>query len=175
MKIIMVAAVSKDGFITNGDNPDVSEWTSDEDKSFFSDIKSKHSLFVMGSKTFDTGLVLPKPETLKIVLTKNPEKYSSQQVLGQLEFIKLSPQEFISNYESTHETCLLLGGGYTYTEFLEANLIDEIYLTIEPIIIEAGTPILNNDKSITDYCRQEHESTTLNSSGTLLQHYVLKK
>lgn len=175
MKIIMVAAASKDSFITNGDNPDVSGWTSAEDKSFFSDIKSRHNLFVMGSKTFDSGAVLPKSGNLKIILTTNPNRYSDDEIPGQLEFKNYSTQEFKDKYGSKYTTCLLLGGGFTYTEFLEANLIDEIYLTIEPIILKSGTSLLTNGKKIHDYPFSEHNSTTLNSQGTVLHHYLLKK
>ena len=174
MKIIMVAAISRDGFITKGKDPDVSKWTSVEDKEFFQRIKSKHNLFVMGRKTYDSGLVLPKPGTLKLILSTNSKKYSSLQIPGQLEFSDLSPQEFVKIYMTNYESCLLLGGGITYSTFLEANLVDEIYLTIEPLLFNTGTPLLNY-KSIDDYTMGfKPKITILNDYGTVLHHYVLK-
>ena len=176
MKIIMVAAVSKDEFLTNGDNSNVSGWTSAEDKEFFKTIKSKHHLYVMGSKTFDSGTVLPNSDTLKIVLTTTPERYSSQEVSGQIEFKHLTPKKFVTLYEPSNDTCLLLGGGYTYTQFLELNLVDEIYLTVEPLQFESGIPLLVNGKKMTSFINYIKPKTSLlNTSGTLLYHYVLKK
>jgi dihydrofolate reductase len=176
MKIIMVAAVSQDGYITKGTDPDVSKWTSTEDKEFFAKIKSKHRFFVMGSKTYDSGAVIAKPGTLKIILTKNPKKYASQQIDGQLEFENLSAQELNKIYGSKYKTCLLLGGGITYTEFLEANLVDEIYLTVEPLEFKSGTPLLANTNTLSDFTDGiEPEITVLNNSNTVLKHYILKK
>lgn len=175
MKIIMVAAISKDEFITKGDNPDVTEWTSIEDKEFFNKIKSEHKLFVMGSKTFDSGAVMPKSGTLKIVLATNPERYSDKEITGQLEFRNLNPKDFVAFYESSYNICLLLGGGYTYSQFLESNLVDEMFITIEPIEHKSGTPLLANGKKLIDFTKNiEPTLTELNSSGSLLLHYVLK-
>lgn len=175
MKIIMVAAISKDEFITKGDNPDVSSWTSKEDKLFFGEIKSKHKLFVMGSNTYDSGAVLPRLGTLKIVLTSNPKRYSNKEIPGQLEFKKLNPREFVTFYKSNYDTCLLLGGGYTYSQFLESNLVDELYITIEPVEHKSGIPLLTNGNKLINFTKDIQPTITkLNSSGTLLLQYVLK-
>lgn len=175
MKIIMVAVISKDGFITKGSDSDVSKWTSAEDKDFFAKIKSEHNLFVMGSKTFDSGVVLPKLDTLKIVLTTKPEIYKNQDVPGQLEFYNLNPKEFVNSYKSKFSSCLLLGGSYTYTEFLDANLVDEIYLTIEPVEHGLGISLLNNGNIDKYTNNSDKEITILNNTNTILKHYVLKK
>jgi dihydrofolate reductase len=176
MKIIMVAAVSQDDYITKGTNSDVTNWTSAEDKEFFAKIKSKHRIFVMGSKTYDSGAVIAKPEILKIVLTKNPNKYAHKEIAGQLEFKNLSAQEFKEKYDSSYKTCLLLGGGITYTEFLKADLVDEIYLTVEPVQHKSGTPLLTKGRALHDFTDGiEAKITVLNNLNTVLKHYVLKK
>jgi dihydrofolate reductase len=175
MKIIMVAAISKDGFLTKGKNPDVSEWTSDADKAFFKEIKSKHKLFVIGRKTFDPGAIKAVSGTLKIILTSNPAKFRKHSQNGQIEFMNLSAVEFVQKYQNSYKTCLLLGGSQVYTEFLRANLVDEIYLTVEPTIHSSGTPLLAEGKKLVDIIDlPSPELTDMNNSGTKLLHYVLK-
>ena len=175
MKITMVAAISKDGFLTKGENPDVSEWTSEADKAFFKDIRSKHKLFVMGRKTYDSGAVKPLEGTLKIVLTSNPSLYANQAVKGEIEFHDLSPLQFVQKYQNSYETCLLLGGSMVYTEFLRANLVDEIYLTIEPMDHGSGISLLENHKKLVELVDlPSPKLTDLNDSGTKLLHYLIK-
>jgi len=53
MKIIMMAAISKDGFLTRGDEPNPSHWTSDEDKAHLQHMLAGHGLQVFGSKTYE--------------------------------------------------------------------------------------------------------------------------
>lgn len=173
MKIILVAAMSQDGYIADM-NGSVKAWTSVEDQAFFEDIMSKHSLMVMGSRTFDASPKKPIEGARRVVLTRQPEKYASLTVSGQLEFRTMSPTEFVSEHND-YETCLLLGGGLVYEAFLDAGFVDEIYLTREPVKLKAGTPLLAQTKTLATYKLPEPTITPLNSRGTLLYHYNIKK
>jgi dihydrofolate reductase len=64
----------------------------------------------------------------------------------------------------------VLGGTHIYSYFLERDLIDDLYLTVEPIVFGSGLGLFN------------HESTTakrfrlvtvrqMNEQGTILLHY----
>jgi dihydrofolate reductase len=172
MKIIMVAATSLDGFIAD-DQSNVTSWTSDADKKFFNDIKSKHDLYVMGSKTYSASPKKLDPAVLRVVLTRSPDTYASASVPGQLEFHNLSPSEFVKKYRQ-HEACLLLGGGHIYEAFLEANLVDEIYLTVEPLWHEKGTSLLASNKKLEEVVDiPAAVETKINDRGTKLLHYML--
>lgn len=176
MKIIMVAAISEDGFLTKGNENDVTSWTSKEDKKFFNKIKSQHHLFVMGRKTYDSGTVKPKNGTLKIILTEEPDKYQKNEIPTQIEFKKFTPLEFVNKYQKKYKSCLLFGGGYTYLSFLKHGLVDEIYLTVEPIKHKTGTPLLSHGKKLVEIIDLPSPSIEdLNDEGTKLLHYVLKK
>jgi dihydrofolate reductase len=173
MRIILVAAVSKDGFIADSNNT-VSSWTSKEDKDFFTKMKEKHSLYVMGSKTYD---LLPKPPTGKakrVVLTSRKKAYKAE-VSKNVIFENLTPEGFVEKYENLHDSCLLLGGSKVYFQFLESNLVDEIYLTIEPVILKSGTPLLFNNRKISAYYQPfKHSIQQLNTKGTFLERFILK-
>ena len=146
MKMIMVAAISQDGYLTNGDDNDPSKWTSQEDKKHFAEIIKKHKLQVFGSNTYKAYKPKPSKDILRIVLTNSPEQYAQVSIPNQLEFVKLSPNEFHNKYNSKSDSCLVLGGGYVYQSFLEAGLVDEIYLTIEPIEHGEGIPLFKNGR-----------------------------
>lgn len=175
MHIIIVAAISKDFFITRNNNPDPRNWTSDEDKDHFRVLLQKHSLQVMGRKTYGVHQPQPSSDILIVILTRTPNEYSNRFVVNQLEFDNLTPKKFVERYEKEYPSCLVLGGSYVYTSFLEAGLIDEIYLTVEPVMHSCGIPFLQNDKTIKHFNFPDPEISTLNSHGTMLLHYVLKK
>jgi dihydrofolate reductase len=175
MKIILVVAISQDGFITDK-NGRVTSWTSKEDQKFFSEMLDKHNLLVMGSNTYDKADSKALPGKLKVVLTSQPEKYAVKQVTGQLEFRKLHAEEFVDTYKGAYDACLLLGGSYLYTDFLEKGLVEEMYITIEPVVLGDGVPLLRNNKRLADIVKDMPKPTEklLNEKGTVLQHYILK-
>ncbi len=174
MKCIMVAATTQDGFIASDDHPHPGEWTSQEDKEFLAHMVAKHHLIVFGSNTYDEYGKQTSPHTLRVVLTTDPEKYAEDAVANQLVFKTMSPQEFVEAYKNSYDTCLVLGGAYVYKSFLEAGIIDEIYLTVEPVIFGNGK-LLFSDKTIDQAVSVEPEAKRLNNTGTILRHYVLKK
>jgi len=170
----MVAVISKDGLLTKGTDADVSGWTSPEDKEFFSRIKSEHSLYIMGRKTYESVGIKPDTGILRIVMTRNPEKYNDLSMEGQLEFTDKSPKDIVTKYQSLYESCLLLGGGEVYEEFLKQNLVSEIFLTVEPVVHKSGTPLLSSSKKLASFIGNINpETKILNAGGTKLLHYVL--
>ena len=172
MRIIMAAAVSKDGFITKDGTNNVTEWTSKEDQEFFNLLRKSHPLFVMGSGTYDNVQPKPSSAVLRVVLTSKPDNYK-QAVMGQLEFHNLTPMEFVLKYQDKFESCLLLGGSQLYEEFLKNELVDEVILTVEPDNNVSGTTLLKSGSPLSKYIKSEPKTSILNKKGTLLKHYVL--
>jgi len=176
MKLIIVVATSRDGFITKGEDPNPSSWTSVEDHNFYKEMKSKHKLLVFGKNTYGAANKAPNPDHTIVVLTRSPEQYADKSVPGILEFISATPQEFVEKYQDNYKTCLILGGSYVYTTFLEAGLIDEMYITVEPQTHKSGIPFIGGGKKIEEIVDlPKPEITKLNDTGTVLKHYVLKK
>ena len=172
MRVIMVAAVSKDGYIAD-ENGDVTKWTSPEDKTFFQKIKSEHPLYVMGSKTYDA---IPKPlvgESTRVVLTSRKEQYKNE-ATEKVVFEHTSPHEFIKKFSKNFDSCLLLGGAKLYTDFLEAKLVDEVFLTVEPVNLGAGTSLLENGINFYAYPFTLESDDSINAIGTTLKHYTSK-
>lgn len=170
----MVAAISKDGFLTKGDDPNPAHFTSKEDKEHLSSLIKEYNLQVFGSKTYEAYKPAPDKNTLRVVLTHSPKKYIGDYVYDQMHFESLDPQDFIHKYSQDYDSCLLLGGGSVYRQFLDAGAVDEIYLTIEPVEHKSGISFLKPGETLDDLNLPEPQITTLNSSGTILQHYTLK-
>lgn len=174
MHITLVVACSKDGFIAGGQYTLPAEWTSSEDAKHFKQLLDKFPLHVMGRGTYEAHKPEPQKHKLKVVLTHHEDVYESVQKKGALEFVNLSADEFIEQYEK-YQSCLVLGGSHIYTDFLESGLINEAFLTIEPINLDSGIPFLLSRKTLEEYSMQLKSSIQLNSSGTTLNHYVLIK
>jgi dihydrofolate reductase len=171
MKCIIVAAISSDGFIADDDNTDPASWTSAEDKAFFRTMLARHPLHIMGLSTYLAHSVRPQKNTLRIVLTHTPEKYRSLTVPSQLEFYSLAPKQFKDKYKDKFKECLVLGGGVVYSDFLEAGIIDEVYLTVEPIIHKKGLAFLRQGLSLEKYGLTLQDEKLLNKRGARLLQY----
>ncbi len=172
MKIIIVMVCSVNGKITKGNNPDVYAWSSKEDKDFFLPLVKKHNLIVMGSKTYQAvrkNLDLNQKK-LRIVLTKNPKKYSVQAIPGKLEFTSEAPRSLVNRLRQRgYKSALLLGGGIINSLFLKAQLVDELQLVIEPLIFGAGQPLVAEANFNSSLKLISHR--VLNRQGTLLLKY----
>lgn len=175
MKIILAMVLSADGKSTKHDLPDQS-WASSEDQKHLSKLISENNLILMGGKTYESAKshIRPSEGKLRVVVTHNPEKFSDNVVEGQLEFSSKPITELVEDLESRgYQQMLLLSGQHLNKEFFEANLIDEIYLTVEPKIFGSGNGILA--ESSLDINLQLMEMEKLNEQGTILLRYKVVK
>lgn len=137
MKTFIIAATTADGLIGQSAHHLSTRWTSHADKVFFTEITKKAGVVVMGRSTFDTiGRALPGRRT--IVLTTRPLDVEG------VETTQESPKELVERL--TKEGCAELavcGGASVYAQFINADVVDEMYLTVHPILFGAGIPLLN--------------------------------
>jgi len=174
MKITMVMLMTVDGKTTQGDNENIYTWTSPEDQKHFFSLIKKNNLIVMGRKTFEASRPVIRLEKgkLRIVLTHHPKKYSKESVTGQLEFSNENPEKLIKRMEGLgYKKILLVGGATINGLFLKENLVDELYLTIEPKIFGSGKNIIEGQ--LLDKFLQLINVKKLNKKGTLLLRYKI--
>lgn len=174
MKIIMVAVCSINGKLTNGDDQDIYKWTSKEDQEFFSLQIKQSNLIVMGSGTYESikSKIKIQKSKLRIVMTSNPEKYKGEQIPGILEFSSESPRQLVDRLIDHHKRMLLVGGSKIYSAFMKEGLINEIYLTIEPVVFGRGKNLFADDSFDADLNLVSIEK--LNRKGTLLLRYKVR-
>jgi dihydrofolate reductase len=134
IKTVLLMAQTLDGKIAkHADHfPD---WTGRADKQLFVRETRRAGAIIMGSKTFDT-IGKPLPGRRNIVMTRNPERISRW---DHLVYTSQPPSAILKDLEREgFERVILAGGARINTLFAEAGLIDEILVTITPLIFGQG-------------------------------------
>jgi dihydrofolate reductase len=172
MHVILIAAQSLDGFITRPDAPG-SGFASAEDQKHFHAALTGFDCSVMGGVTYrgsrDLICAQPMAKRLRVVLTHTPANYNEQAQPGSLEFSNDTPEKLLAGLRARgFARCALLGGAQVHSLFFSARLVDEIWLTVEPMLFGGGTPLL---ATATDVRLELLESEKLNAAGTLLLRY----
>ena len=176
MKVTMVMLSSVDGKTTRGNNQNVYSWSSIEDQKHFFSLIKKNNLIVMGRATYDVSQPVIKIEKgkLRIVLTRSPKKYLNQTIKGQLEFTDESPEKLVKRLSLLgYKKMLLVGGGTINGLFLKQNLVDELYLTIEPKLFGKGKNIIEGQ--LLNASLKFVNVKKINTIGTLLLKYKVNK
>ncbi len=115
MEVILIAAVTADGYIARHDE-EVITWS--QDLGLFKEQTRGYPV-IMGSNTFATlTTVLPERRIIVVHRNDNP-----QEVLGKI----------------AGERCFVIGGGRTNTRF--APFLTHLYLTVHPLILGGGIPL----------------------------------
>ena len=165
MKIILIAAISADGKIAQSANQSSLDWTSKEDTAFFVAKTKEAGVVVMGRRTFETFGKPLKGRRL-IVLGAVDPGFS----LGGVEFVDTSVQDLVARLNQEGVTQLVVGGGSSvYSQFLQAGLVTDVYLTIEPILFGSGIPLAQGFDRIQ---MSLIEVTKLNEQTVLLYYQV---
>lgn len=167
MKVFLIAAITVDGFIGRSSDH-MADWTSPEDKKLFVSKTKEAGIMVMGSKTFSTiGRALPGRKT--IVYTSRPDEFPKQ---DDVEATNESPAELIARLEkASTEALAICGGASIYSLFMEAGVVDELYLTVEPLAFGTGVPLFGNSLETQ---LKLFSSEKLNDD-TVLLHYAVKR
>ena len=175
MKTILIFVSTLDGKITKWGEPKVSSWSSHQDQDYYKKVLNESRLIVMGSNTFNADTFKPSADHQLIIMTGHPDKYKNLEITGQIEFTNESPFDLIARFKSKeHKQILVVGGPHIATSFLKEQLIDEVWLTIEPKIFGTGGNFateVNLDINLhLIHCGK------VNEQGTLITKYaVLKK
>lgn len=172
MKIILIAAISADGKIAQSANQSSLDWTSKEDTAFFVAKTKEAGVVVMGSRTFET-IGKPLKGRRLIVLSEQGGKggeVDEVDKVAQVEFRNQNPKELVEDLAREGVTQLVIGGGSSvYSQFLQAGLVTDVYLTIEPILFGSGIPLAQGFDRIQ---MSLVEVTKLNEQ-TILMHYQI--
>lgn len=147
-------------------------WASKEDQAFFHSQLAKYNLMVMGGKTYQAakGIIKLEEGKRRIVMTRDPKKNQKDEVAGRLEFSNESPETLIRRLERLgYRNMLLLGGSMINSLFLKKNLVDELWLTLEPVIFSKGKNLV--DREDFDVTLTLKKIKKLNKRGTLVLQY----
>ena len=170
MRVILADVMSLNGKITRGTSPDISSWSSPEDFEHFLKLKDECDVIVIDRKTYEAAKPEPEEGRLRVVFTSTPERFSDFSIPGSLEFVDVSPAALVERLaQDGHENVLVAGGARLSSGFLQAQLVDEVYISFEPVLFGSGRPML--EESSLDVSLQLESITRMNDRGTLLAHY----
>ncbi|EKE18411.1 MAG: hypothetical protein ACD_9C00344G0005 [uncultured bacterium] len=135
MRISLFAAMSLDGFIADDNGNE--DFLSDVHWAEFTKIAEKIGCFVVSRKAYDAVNKWDDEDNIKakkIIVSKN-----SQLELKKGYLLASSPESALDvAAENGCDEVLVAGGGQLNRAFLENDLVDEIFLTIEPCILGKG-------------------------------------
>lgn len=163
---------SLNGRITKGNSNESQWWASKEDQKNFHGLLKKAKLIVMGSKTYEASKknIILTSNKLRVILTRHPKK----SIPNILEFTNDAPKQLVTKLSKRgYKELLLVGGGEINSLFLKAKLVNELYLTLEPVIFGTGK-LLTSDGTFNSNLKLV-SSKKLNSNGTLLCRYEVLK
>ena len=166
MRCIAIAAVTIDGKIALHSGH-LSDWTSPEDKDFLHKMLDESDVVVVGNNTYKTAIA-PLSKRNCIVFTASVR--TSEHKSDVLTYCNPASSDCIPLMEK-YKTVAVLGGTQTYTYFLENDLLDELYLTIEPVIFGRGLNLFESTKDVLAKFRLQ-STRALNEKGTVLLHYL---
>jgi dihydrofolate reductase len=184
MKVYLIAALTADGMIARDQDQISTSWTSDEDRKWFWRRTKQTPILIMGRKNYQaTGKLLPKRQTIVMTRQKTWPAVGSipaQPVDALVRAAELEPEStglFFTNKTPTeilkfladknYSEVAICGGSSIYTQFAKADLIDDYYLTVEPIFFGQGIGLFNE---VLDLKLTLVESQALNPN-TLWLHY----
>lgn len=154
MKNKVFIATSIDGFIAdqNGNidwlhsvpNPDNIDMG-------YNDFMTGIDAILMGRNTFETlcSFDIEWPYKKPVFVLSNNLKQVPENLKNKVEIVKGNPKEVVSEINKKGFANLYIDGGKTIQGFLQHDLIDELIITIIPVILGAGIPLFqNNSKQI---------------------------
>lgn len=142
MKVTLLMAITLDGKIAH-DADHFPDWTEKADKKLFVDVTKEAGGMIMGKKTYDT-IGRPLPGRLNIVMTRQGTREQGNE--EELWFTDLQPKELLEDLEKKgFEEVILAGGTTINTLFAKEGLIDEIIVTISPLLFGKGLGLFAED------------------------------
>ena len=170
MKIMLLAAVTIDGKIARNEFHFV-DWSSREDKKLFFATSKRAGVIILGNNTYKT-FPAPLPGRLHVVLTTTLE--GKENVPGVVEYTNEPPERIVTNLEARGYTeAVLTGGAQVNALFLKAGLVDEIWLTVEPLVFGVGIDLFRGAPF--DVKARLVHFEKLNDEGTVHLRYSLRE
>lgn len=166
MKLTLMMAMTADGRI--GRSADhFPDWTGSADKRMFAQASRRAGVVIMGSRTYDT-LGKPLAGRHNIVLTRNPQRRANA---DNLEFTSQPPSAIIAALEKKGiAEAILAGGAQINTLFARAGLIDEIRVTVAPLIFGAGPGLFDGPVGL----KLDLVESLVLDDGAVSLHYRVK-
>lgn len=155
-KVILYTASSLDGYIA-GPNHDL-DWLFDDDDYGYSHFYDSIGITLMGNETYRQVLTFgdfPYKDKENYVFTRNPGLKNNTHV----QFMSSGISAFVGEKKNEKgKDIWLIGGGQINALLLKDNLIDQIILSVHPIILGNGIPLFPGLKEPQKFQMVDHKN-----------------
>ena len=151
-KVVYYIATTIDGYIAHDDESVDGFLMEGHHVTDYLESLRDYDTVLMGKNTYEWGYQFgiepgqPSPtygHMMQYVFSQSMEAYQHEQ----LQVIRETPADFVSDLKTQEGgTIYLCGGGQLAGHLMEANLIDEVILKINPVIFGTGIPLFHNLK-----------------------------
>lgn len=142
IKITQYNDISLDGYIS-GINDNTS-WIPDCGGEQFYKIVSENDVILMGRRSYEFAVIeklFPYDCALNLIMTHDIQQIK-QKERENVVFSNGSPEEVVSIIKNKgYKKVFLMGGGKLNAAFLNADMVNELVLTIHPIVLGGGTKL----------------------------------
>ena len=139
-KIIVYIASSLDGYIAR-ENGSI-DWLPESTESSYDVFYKSVDTVIMGKTTYDQVLTFgeyPYKDKKSFVFTRTDQNKD-----GNVEFLSDIDKFVKESFSGAGENIWLVGGAQINSSFLKQGVVDEIIITVIPVLLGKGIPLFKN-------------------------------
>jgi dihydrofolate reductase len=172
MKVVLIAALSADGFLGRDGDDFSMDWTSPEDVKLFVTVTKEAGVMVMGSRTFATTVAAGRKLPGRKMVVYTSKSSLEHRRTDPTEFTDKAPADLLARLQTEgYKSVVICGGAAVYDLFLREGLVDELYITYEPVLFGSGITLANSNF---DLRLKLLETRQLNDNACMM-HYEVQK
>jgi dihydrofolate reductase len=140
-KIIVYIASSLDGYIAR-ENGDI-DWLPENTPSGYDDFIKSVDTVIMGKKTYDQVLTFgdyPYKDKKSYIFTRNKNHPKEEKI----EFVQDVDKLVKNTLSDSGDSIWLIGGSEIISTFVNLDFVDELILSVIPIVLGKGIPLFKN-------------------------------
>lgn len=142
-------------------------WTSPEDWEFLQEQLRKADAVVVGKNTY----IAAKKRLDKRTTFVLSSKVKTLVQKGTVTFVNPAHTD-LKKLFSPYRTVAIVGGSRVYQTMLDKKLLDELFVTIEPLVFGRGKAMFEGGSKTKQFTLTSVKK--INNGGTLLLHYKTK-
>ncbi|GEM_PF-6647395 len=167
----IVAAISLNGKITDAEGYFPS---SPEDRQWLTQKIKASDVLVMGRKTFEQHVKRVGAKPIIVFTRAVNSLRSASPEIAKVYFFHDKKKDLIELLDLLEfQKITILGGAEIYHWFVKEKLLTDVFLTVEPVILDAGKNFLSGQALNPLPIWKLKSTKKLNQKGTLLFHYQI--
>ncbi|NML20710.1 dihydrofolate reductase family protein [Pseudoflavitalea sp. G-6-1-2] len=174
MKTFVYIGTSLDGFIAkqDGDVDWIVEYANDEVNQAYVEFSSQIDAIVMGRNTFEKVITFPEWYYKQhVYVLSNTLKEIPETLKDKASIVSMPPAELLKHLSDKGYKGLYIDGGKVIQSFLKENLIDELIVSIAPLLLGSGISLFGE---LGRELHFSHKRSVTFSNGLVTNYYIRK-